>query len=137
MESTAKEGVKEGEILAIPVVDDQEYNTHVVEKDDTVYSLSKKYNISVETIYLLNPETDKGINIGQILNVGKIKEKDPASVDTTLEEGKDAVLDSLKVIPEERKIVRFITHKVKRKETLYGIAKRYKITGRFPAIRRG
>lgn len=125
---TAKEGIKEGEILAIPVVDDQEYNTHVVEKDDTVYSLSKKYNISVETIYVLNPEADKGINIGQILNVGKIEKKDSTSLDNTQEDGKDAILDSLKVVPAERKIVRFITHKVKRKETLYGIAKKYKVT---------
>ncbi|WP_025667540.1 LysM peptidoglycan-binding domain-containing protein [Aquimarina megaterium] len=125
---TAKEGINEGEILAIPITDDQEYNTHVVEKDDTVYSLSKKYNISIETIYLLNPEADKGINIGQILNVGKIIKKDPTAIDAISDKGKDTVLDSLKIIPKERKIVRYITHKVKRKETLYGIAKKYKIT---------
>jgi LysM repeat protein len=125
---TAKEGINEGEILAIPITDDQEYNTHVVEKDDTVYSLSKKYNISIETIYLLNPEADKGINIGQILNVGKIIKSNTTPIDTTPSEAeKKAVLDSLKTIPTEQKIIRFITHKVKRKETLYGIAKKYKI----------
>lgn len=125
---TAKDGISEGEILAVPVLSDQEYKTHVVEKGDTVYSLSKKYNISVETIYLLNPEADKGINLDQILNVGKIDKKDIATLDTNKEEGKDAVLDSLKIVPEEQKIIRFITHKVKKKETLYGIAKNYKIT---------
>ncbi|WP_282086399.1 amino acid ABC transporter substrate-binding protein [Aquimarina algiphila] len=125
---TAKDGVKEGEILAIPIVDDEEYKTHVVEKGDTVYNLSKKYNISTETFYLLNPEAKNGINIGQVLNVGKIEKKDPSAIDGGSVVGKENVLDSLKIIPKERKIVRFITHKVKRKETLYGISKRYKVT---------
>lgn len=125
---TAKEGISEGEILAIPVLSDQEYKIHVVEKGDTVYSLSKKYNISVETIYLLNPEADKGINLGQILNVGKIDKKNTTRLDDNKEGGKDAVLDSLKTIPEKQKIIRYITHKVKKKETLYSIAKNYKIT---------
>ncbi|WP_103070724.1 LysM peptidoglycan-binding domain-containing protein [Aquimarina sediminis] len=125
---TAKSGINEGEILAIPVIDDQEYKTHVVEKDDTVYSLSKKYNISTETIYLLNPEADKGINIGQILNVGKIDKEKNIPIDGVSEVGKNKILDSLKAVPQERKIVRFITHKVRKKETLYGIAKTYKIT---------
>ncbi len=125
---TAKDGIKEGEILAIPVVDDQEYETHAVEPGDTVYSLSKKYNTTPEAIYILNPEAINGINVGQILRVGKIEKKTPVTVDGGQEEGKNNVLDSLKVIPEEPKIIRFITHKVKRKETLYGIAKKYNVT---------
>ncbi len=125
---TAKDGIKEGEILAIPVVNDQEFKTHVVEKGDTVYSLSKKYNTTPEAIYLLNPEAVNGINLGQILRVGEIEKKDPTAIDGASEQDKDSILDSLKVIPEEPKIIRFITHKVKRKETLYSIAKRYKVT---------
>ncbi|WP_109298806.1 LysM peptidoglycan-binding domain-containing protein [Aquimarina sp. AU474] len=124
---TAKDGIKEGEILAIPIVDGQEYKTHVVDKGDTVYSLSKQYNITTETIYLLNPEAVNGINIGQILNVGKIEKNEVTAIDSN-EPDKGTVLDSLKVIPDDRKIIRFITHKVKRKETLYGIAKKYNIT---------
>ncbi|MEW7292688.1 LysM peptidoglycan-binding domain-containing protein [Aquimarina sp. 2304DJ70-9] len=125
---TAKDGIKEGEILAIPVTSDEEYKTHIVEKGDTVYSLSKEYGITTEAIYILNPEAVNGINIGQILNVGKVEKKDPTSIDGVSEEGKDSVLDSLKATSDERNVIRFITHKVKRKETLYGIAKKYKIT---------
>ncbi len=125
---TAKDGIKEGQILAIPVVDDQEYETHVVDKGDTVYSLSKKYDITTESIYALNPEAVNGINIGQILRVGKMVKKDQVPVDGGEQTDKQSVLDSLKAVPEERKIVRFITHKVKRKETLYSIARRYKVT---------
>ncbi|MBQ0735725.1 LysM peptidoglycan-binding domain-containing protein [Aquimarina celericrescens] len=124
---TAKDGIKEGQILAIPVTDDQEYKTHVVEKGDTVFNLSQKYNISQETIYILNPEAINGINIGQILKVGKIEKKNLTAIDGA-QENKDSVLDSLKVIPEGPKIIRYITHKVKRKETLFGIAKKYNVT---------
>ncbi len=126
---TAKDGIAEGEILAIPVMGNEEYNTHVVEDGDTVYSLSKKYNVSTETIYLLNPEATKGINVGQILNVGKINKETKSILDNYgVEDGKQEVLDSLKVDTDEKKIIRFINHTVKRKETLYGIAKQYKIT---------
>ncbi|GAA4270904.1 LysM peptidoglycan-binding domain-containing protein [Aquimarina gracilis] len=125
---TAKDGIQEGQILAIPVVNDEEYKTHVVEKGDTVFSLSQKYNTTQEAIFILNPEAVNGINLGQILRVGKIEKKEQTALDLGSEEGKDAVLDSLKIIPEEQKIIRFITHKVKRKETLYGIAKKYNIT---------
>ncbi len=125
---TAKDGIKEGQILAIPVVDDQEYKTHVVDTGDTVYSLSIKYEISAETIYALNPDAVNGINLGQILRVGKIIPKEQVVIDGKEEMDKGSVLDSLKVVPKERKIIRFITHKVKRKETLYGIAQKYKVT---------
>ncbi|WP_025742512.1 LysM peptidoglycan-binding domain-containing protein [Aquimarina pacifica] len=126
---TAKDGIAEGEILAIPITSDEEYNTHVVEEGDTVYSLSKKYNVSTETIYLLNPEANKGINVGQVLNVGKINKETPSVIDDdALVEGKESVIDSLKAVSEDKKIIRFINHKVKRKETLFGIAKYYSIT---------
>ena len=44
--------------------------THTVEKGDTLYSLSKKYNISVENLKKLNNlDENSGIQIGQVLLV--------------------------------------------------------------------
>ncbi|TPN84752.1 LysM peptidoglycan-binding domain-containing protein [Aquimarina algicola] len=124
---TAKDGIKEGQILAIPVANNEEYKTHTVAKGDTVYSLAKQYGITVENIYLLNPEAANGINIGQVLNVGKIEEKNNQdTVESTPDDNKDSVLENLKATSNEP--IRFITHKVKRKETLYGISRKYKIT---------
>ncbi|MDH7444375.1 PBP1 and LysM peptidoglycan-binding domain-containing protein [Aquimarina sp. 2201CG14-23] len=122
----AKEGIQEGQILAIPVIDDQEFQTHVVEEGDTVYNISKKYNTTPEAIYILNPEAVNGINLGQILRVAQIEKSDTANTPT--ENVSDPILDSIKPLEEIRKIVRFKTHKVKRKETLYGIAQKYDIT---------
>jgi LysM repeat protein len=44
---------------------------HIVEKGDTLYSLSKKYNIPVEELKSLNAITDSEISIGQKLIVKK------------------------------------------------------------------
>jgi len=125
---TAKEGIKEGQILAIPVVDDEEYNVHVVEDGDTVYNLSKKYDTTPEAIYTLNPDAVNGINLGQILRVSILEKPNEENTNTPTENVSDPVLDSIKPLEEIRQIVRFKTHKVRRKETLYGIAQKYDIT---------
>jgi flagellum-specific peptidoglycan hydrolase FlgJ len=49
----------------------QTMGEHIVEKGDTLYSLSKKYNIPVEELKSLNAITDSGISIGQKLKVKK------------------------------------------------------------------
>ncbi|QKX05695.1 LysM peptidoglycan-binding domain-containing protein [Aquimarina sp. TRL1] len=120
---TAKDGIKEGEILAIPVANDKEYKTHLVEEGDTVYSISKKYGITPEEIYKLNPEARDGINIDQILKVG-IVSTEKTEIDTG-----DKTTVSVPVTEETgRTPVSFRTHKVKKKETLTGIAKAYSVT---------
>ena len=45
----------------------EQYKTHYVEQGETVYSIAKKYNISEETIYTLNPSVRNGINSNAIL----------------------------------------------------------------------
>lgn len=42
---------------------------HRVEKGDTLYSISKKHNLSVEDLMRLNGLTDNAISIGQVLKV--------------------------------------------------------------------
>ena len=43
--------------------------SHIVEKGDTLYSISKKYNMSVIELQQLNGLADTGLNIGQKLQV--------------------------------------------------------------------
>lgn len=47
----------------------QNSETHVVQKGDTLYSISKKYNTSVEEIKKMNGLNGNTISIGQILSV--------------------------------------------------------------------
>ena len=43
------------------------YQSYIVEKGETVFSISKKYNVSEETIYQLNPDVKHVIKTGVIL----------------------------------------------------------------------
>jgi len=82
----------------------QQYKTHRVEKGETVYSISKKYGISEETLYKLNPDAKNGLRLNALLMI-------PSEGSATMQEK-----------------VTFKKHRVKRKETLFSIAQRYNIT---------
>ena len=49
--------------------------THVVEKGDTLYGISRKYTIAVEEIIRLNNLKGTTISVGQVLNLRKVKTK--------------------------------------------------------------
>ncbi len=54
-----------------PRVVTQVNGEHIVQQGDTLYSLSKKYNLSVDELKSLNNIIDTGISIGQKLKVKK------------------------------------------------------------------
>ncbi len=54
--------------------DTSKYFFHTVEKGQTVYSISKQYNISIDQIYQENPELEtKGLKNGEVLRIPKEK----------------------------------------------------------------
>jgi len=70
--------VKEGMILKIytkptPKLEIQNYKYHTVQKGQTLYSLSKMYNISVDDLIYLNQLENPSIGIGDKLIVQNIK----------------------------------------------------------------
>ena len=74
--------------------------THTVEKGDTLFGISRKYNVSVDELLQWNPETKGGnIKIGDVLRI----------------DGKDG-----------SKPLGYII--LKPKETIYGISKQYRIS---------
>ncbi|MGJ8684722.1 MAG: LysM peptidoglycan-binding domain-containing protein [Nonlabens sp.] len=83
----------------------QNYKQHVVQKGETVFSIVGKYNINAAELTTLNPDIKSGLKEGSILLI-------PVGND----------------VLTQRKIVKYKKHKVRRKETLYGIAKKYNVT---------
>lgn len=77
---------------------------HKVDPKETLYSISRKYNVSVGQVQQANAEIKSGISIGQIIKIPYA----PPSI-------KSAVLGSR-------------THIVAPKETLFSISKKYKIS---------
>lgn len=82
----------------------QNHIQHTVEKDDTVYSLARKYSVTVHDIYTLNPESKNGIKLGEVLLIPKTEKNAKL-------EKKDGIY-----------------HKVQPKETLFGLAQQYGTT---------
>jgi LysM repeat protein len=108
-------GLQIGQILKIPVLKSNEkaapidvppdtlYRSHVVKQAETMYSISKYYNVSIDEIERINPSIrNHEIKIGQIILIPREK---------------------IEVNSED-----FISHKVKRKETIYGISRFYGIS---------
>lgn len=83
----------------------QQYKSHSVQNGETVYSIAKQYNISEETIYNLNPDSRNGLKVNSVL-----------------------ILPSSSIISSGTNNNNFREHKVKSKETLYGIAQLYNVS---------
>ena len=70
----SKEVVKE-EVIEVPteivVVEDPNSIMHLVVKDDTIYNLSKRYDISKEELLEMNPNLKDGLKLGMRLKVGE------------------------------------------------------------------
>ena len=72
--------LSEGRIIRIPekqeiviveeVKKDSIQNTHLVVKDDTLYNLSKRYNLSSEELLQMNPSLKDGLKLGMTIFVG-------------------------------------------------------------------
>ncbi len=75
----AIDGIKPGQVLRIPIekkkvvkveyVDTSKYILHKVEKGQTLYSITKQYNITDEKLKQFNPELLNGLKGGQVLKI--------------------------------------------------------------------
>ena len=81
---------------------------HTVQPHETLYGLAKKYNTTGQEIMRLNPSLSQGLKAGQVIVV-------PASNED----------NSLKIQVTD---TTYVSHEVKKKETLYSISKQYGVT---------
>lgn len=91
------------------------YIPYLVKKGDTLYSIAKKYDISVEEIKKINGIQDNSISVGQILKIPTNKELNFSQTLKTSEN-----------FPSQENN-QILYHKVKKGETLYSLSKRYGI----------
>lgn len=94
------------------ILEGKVYYIHTVKPGQTLYGISKAYNVSQKEIAVENPGVISGINIGQALKI---------PVERTIEEEIDT--SEMQDEPGGRK-----THKVSQGETLYHISRIYGIS---------
>jgi len=91
-------------------IDGKDYYLHFVKKGETLYTIAHAYDISVNEIFRVNPESKNGIQPGNILKIPvSVKPEPDATKSENKEEG-------------------YFYHIVKKQETYYGIARKYGIT---------
>lgn len=78
----------------------QDYERHVVKEGETLSSISRQYGVSVQELYRLNPDSRQGLKERMVLIIPSGSEREPSS---------------------------FKRHRVKRKETIFGIAQKYDV----------
>ena len=61
--------------ISVKNIFSQDQKFHVVEKGETLYSISKKYEVSIEKIKELNNITNNSISIGQKIFIEEIVNK--------------------------------------------------------------
>lgn len=122
------EGLKVGQELLIPINKkskinlvnknsktentSSEYTYHKVDKKQTLFAISRKYNVHEEDIKILNPTIANGLKEGSIIKIPKKADR-----------------KELKRITSESEIEKpkYTTHIVKEDETLYSISRLYKV----------
>ncbi len=88
----------------------QDFKTHKVKVGETIESIAKIYLVTPFDIYALNPDAKTSLQPNTVLIIPKSRIlKNPVKVET-------------------QQLLNYKTHKVKRKETLYSISKKYNIT---------
>ena len=115
----AIDGLNAGQELKIPfeslmktttvAIDTNKYMYHKIQKGETVYAITKKYNIDDKIINTLNPTISKGIKEGEYLIVGEKKKIVSNSVTTVTVLG-DTIL-----------------YTVNQGETLYGLTVKFNV----------
>lgn len=117
------EVIKPGQVLKIPVVtkapelsenyfglSKKDFIYHKVRAKETVYSLTRKYNISKEILYKFNPDAENGLQIDQEIKIPKKR-----------------VLSKIeKLLPEQDD--RYIYYELKPKDTLYSLSQKYGVS---------
>lgn len=87
----------------------QNYKTHKVKRGETIESIAKQYLVTPFDIYALNPDAKKDLSVNTVLIIPNSRVKNEERPQN------------------EKQVINFKTHKVKRKETLFSIAKKYGI----------
>lgn len=109
-------------IIALSSCKAQKFTTHAVKKGETLTGISKQYKVDTATILRYNKEIKQGdeLKANTILVIPRGANTASATRPSDSDQSKDTVTQSDEPIG-------FTSHRVRKRETLYGIAQRFRI----------
>ena len=103
----------------------QQFTSHQVKNGETIASIAKKFKVTEKEIYKFNPDAKIRIYKGLVLIIPAQPQGGGVTGGT---EGKPEDVIEEKPSIQETEAYDFLTHKVKRRETLPGLAKKYGVS---------
>ncbi len=100
-------------------------NVHVVEQGETLYGLAKRYGVTIDDLIALNPDAEKGLKVGQKLNIPTAGQKSVNANQQVANAFGNANGASQVALPQGSDPV---FHEIKAGEDIYSIAKQYNVT---------
>lgn len=96
-------------VCSCATINAQNYKTHKVKDGETIEGIAKQYLVTPYDIYTLNPDAKNGVKKNMVLIIPNSKVTDAPQAAISKE------------------LVGFKEHKVKRRETLYSLSKKYEV----------
>ncbi len=106
----ARNGIRENDVLIIPSAtapEQRQSTTHTVKAKETLFSISRQYDVPVDALRQANPQLVDGLKTGQVITIP----------------GSSQIPVGPSQVPSKP-----VFHIVEAKETKFGIAKRYGLT---------
>ncbi|PHR49276.1 MAG: hypothetical protein COA32_04290 [Fluviicola sp.] len=123
-------GIQVGQKLYIPIAFNNSSKLtskkHIVEQSETLFGISRKYDVTVDALIKANPGVEEGLQIGQELII-PAKENNKINQNPVDAEGikeKDSVTINYEVEFDDS----IVKYTVQRKETLYSISRRFMVS---------
>ena len=96
--------------LFFGIISAQTLRTHTVDAQDTLETIAQRYGVIPEDVLALNPDAKNQLSVGSVLVIPNPIEKKATKT------------------KEVKELVSYRVYRVKRKETLYSIAKKFALT---------
>ncbi len=101
--------------------------THKVKSGESIETIAKKYKVTKSHILELNPDAKNGIKKNTVLIIMKTGGVKPGNSNTK-QPTNTTGLNKIEKTQEVKELTGYKKHKVKRKETLYSLSKKYNVT---------
>ena len=113
------------------VLTEVQFVEHIVQKKQTLFAITRKYNVSQDDIQKYNPQIEGGLKEGMVLRIPVITEKSKSNEKADKKQHPTETSKKQNEIKRNQSVSKdtttYITHKVKEKETLYSISKLYNV----------